>query len=66
MSKQIEGKGSAPAPSFVKTNSAPPFVKNYPGAKNTLDQAKGAAPDSGQTAGGSRQGGRKGSNSPTE
>ena len=67
MSKQIEGKGSAPAWDHAKeSGKAPSFVKNYPGAKNTLDQAKGAAPDSGQTAGGSRQGGRKGSNSPKE
>lgn len=47
-----------------ESGKAPAFVK--PGAKNAFDQAKGAAPDSGQTKGGSRQGGRKGSNSPTE
>lgn len=64
--RQIEGPMSAP--DFAQVNPAPrdSGQTGRTGAKNTFDQAKSVAPDSGQTAGGSRQGGRKGSNSPSE
>lgn len=55
--------GSCPAPGFAREKSAPDGVKAHERAhsRNTLDQAKGPAPDRGQTAGGSRQGGKRGS-----
>lgn len=66
MGKQIEGPGGAPG--FARGSTAPEFVKSHERAhsKNTLDPAKGAAPDSGQTKGGSRQGGKTGGNSPRD
>lgn len=61
-------KHSDKAPDFARGTGAPPICKSHEKAhsRNTLDQAKAPAPDSGQTAGGSRQGGKKGSNSPKE
>ena len=57
-----------PTWSHAKGSGAPDFVKAHERAhsKNTLDPAKAPAPNSGQTAGGSRQGGKRGSNSPKE
>lgn len=59
--KQIQGPGGAP--DFAKGSTAPKGVHSHERAqaKNTLDQARGLPPNSGQTAGGSRQGGKKGS-----
>lgn len=63
--RQIEGPQGAP--DFAQVKPAPRGGQTQSsGAKNVFDQAKAPAPDRGQTAGGSRQGGRKGSNSPSE
>jgi hypothetical protein len=59
--KQIQGpRGTW---DHARQTSCPPMVKSHERAhsKNTLDPAKGPAPDKGQTAGGSRQGGKRGS-----
>jgi hypothetical protein len=55
--KQTAGPGSAPG--FARETGMPKSGQlSQKQAKNTLDQAKGAAPDRGQTRGGSRQGGK--------
>lgn len=50
--KQIQGPGGAPG--FARGSTAAPIAKSNESAhsKNTLDPAKGRAPDSGQTKGG--------------
>jgi len=62
------GYGSGSAPGFARETGAPPIVKEQERAhsRNTLDQARPAAPDRGQTAGGSRQGGGSGGNKATD
>ena len=61
---QLKPSGSAPG--FAKETGAPKFVKEYERAHTkAVDTAKSPAPDSGQTRGGSRQGGRSSSDSGT-
>lgn len=50
--RQIQGPGSAPG--FARGSGAAPIAKSHEAAhsRNTLDPAKGRAPNSGQTKGG--------------
>jgi hypothetical protein len=52
MNKQVKHGGSAPG--FARPTGAAPIAKAHEAAhsKNTLDQAKSRAPNSGQTKGG--------------
>jgi len=58
---QMQQQGGA-GPGTEATGMPKHLKASVTGAKNTSDQAKRAAPDSGQTKGGSRQGGRSGGN----
>lgn len=70
MGKSVESLGwPTGAPGFAHGSGAPGWVKSGDrkvSGGNGKDPASKPAPDSGQTAGGSRQGGRGGSNSPKE
>ena len=47
---QLQHSGGAP--SFARGTGAAPIVKSHAHSKNTFDQAKKRAPNSGQTKGG--------------
>ena len=59
MNKQI--KGGEGAPGFARQTTAPKQVHAHEKAQaRSEDPSRGLPPNSGQTAGGSRQGGKKG------